>query len=127
MSTIYTVSNNASDVATALRQQISFIDIESYRCSNATEREYVERSGQIYTALNYCLDNGPPPTIPPPTTTTVATYTPPASLNDIQLISAPRRTPLAALSSEPQAAAIKPAPSSNLISVLNNWLQQNGN
>uniref|UniRef100_A0A0A1WZA8 Protein TsetseEP n=1 Tax=Zeugodacus cucurbitae TaxID=28588 RepID=A0A0A1WZA8_ZEUCU len=125
VSTIYTVSNNASDIVATLRQRINLIDIDSYRCSNASEREYIERTGQIYTALNFCLENGPPPTIPPPTS---APNAPVASVNDIQLISAPRRTPtLGLLSSGPQASAAKPAPRSNLISTLNNWLQQTGN
>ncbi|XP_014102810.2 protein TsetseEP [Bactrocera oleae] len=128
VSTIYVVSNNASDVAADLRQQINFVDVESYRCSNASERQYVERTGQIYTALNYCLENGPPPTIPPPTTTTVSPSLSSADVNDIQLISAPRRTPLGVLNSQPRtAAAAHPAPRSNLISIFNNWLHQNGN
>ncbi|XP_050325263.1 protein TsetseEP-like [Bactrocera neohumeralis] len=125
LSTIYTVSNNASDLAATLRQQINLIDVESYRCSNASERQYVERTGQIYTALNFCLENGPPPTIAPPTTSTAATPAPlSAAVNDIQLISAPRRTPLGVLNSQPRSAI--PAPRSGLITVLNNSLQQNG-
>uniref|UniRef100_A0A0K8U3Y6 Protein TsetseEP n=1 Tax=Bactrocera latifrons TaxID=174628 RepID=A0A0K8U3Y6_BACLA len=125
LSTIYTVSNNASDLAASLRQQINLIDVESYRCSNASERQYIERTGQIYTALNFCLDNGPPPTIAPPTTSTAVTPAPvSAAVNDIQLISAPRRTPLGIMNS--RSAAANPAPQSNLITILNNSLQQNG-
>lgn len=123
LSTIYTVSNNASETAAIVREQINIIDINSERCCNASDRNYVESSAEVYDALEFCLKYGPPEVVVPSSSTAS-----PQALNEsrnVQLIAAPRRTPTSSvLTKESQGDGSNPAPRSRFASLVNNWLHQ---
>uniref|UniRef100_W8C738 Protein TsetseEP domain-containing protein n=1 Tax=Ceratitis capitata TaxID=7213 RepID=W8C738_CERCA len=131
---IYDISNNAADALVSLNAKIYIIDSDSYSCSNASERNYFETCAEIYDAMNYCFQNGPPPTVPPPTTstTTLDPVLPSDEIRDILLpavAAAPRRTPaLFAVKSQEKENENKPVPrSGSHISKLTAWLEQQGN
>ncbi|XP_036332326.1 protein TsetseEP-like [Rhagoletis pomonella] len=129
LSPIYVISNNASDLAGEIREQLNVIDVNSYKCCNATERKWVETTARLSDALNYCLQFGPPEIVTPASSAQAQVAS--DARRDIQLVSAPRRTPIGRIlaneAEAPEAAEPNREISSNLILAFNNWLQQNGN
>ncbi|XP_067632631.1 protein TsetseEP-like [Eurosta solidaginis] len=111
LSTIYTVSNNASDAASIIHQEIINIEIDLNRCTNASERAYLERSARIYDALDECLNYGPPPTVAPPTTTPVVITTEASREFEENLMLDKKRA--------------RSSDANDLTSLLNAWLEQN--
>ncbi|XP_037945062.1 protein TsetseEP-like [Teleopsis dalmanni] len=61
--TVYTISNNASDDAATLMQEFNLLEANMYRCTNVSERTYVQQTTNVYDALDYCLQNGLPSTL----------------------------------------------------------------
>ncbi|XP_017057730.1 uncharacterized protein LOC108099006 [Drosophila ficusphila] len=71
----YSISGNASESASLLRERYRVIDLQHEQCCHKAERHYVEATAKNYNHLQACLDGRVPPKPMPPITTTSTTST----------------------------------------------------
>lgn len=62
LTTMYTISFNASESALSLTQQLNSVEVERYLCTNRTEESYVRGTARIFNALDNCLQQAADPT-----------------------------------------------------------------
>ncbi|KAH8400693.1 hypothetical protein KR009_000388, partial [Drosophila setifemur] len=55
LTTVYSISYNASEQALILNQQLNYIEVEHYLCTNRTEDNYVQGTDRIFQSLDKCL------------------------------------------------------------------------
>ncbi|EDW01446.1 protein TsetseEP [Drosophila grimshawi] len=65
--TMYTISANSGELLAAVQEEFRLIDNNQYKCTNASERVYVEKQAAIFEDFDRCNKGLEPLTTPSPT------------------------------------------------------------